>query len=524
VQALTKYPNRTLFFIIILAIILRLISLADHSLWYDEAFSVLFAEAGFDAMLAGTTTPSPEGATEIHPLFYYITLNGWMAIVGQSLFAIRVFNVLLAGATIFVIYHLMSAIFDKRTGLITALVVALMPFHIHYSQEVRMYSLLSLLLMSNTLAFWKAWHSESRAKWGYWVLFGITAALAMYTQQLAAFYLMAIGLVPFIARRPQQIIGVSFGALVALILYAPWFSQIAVQLQAINANYWIEQPTPDQLIITLYLFFTTYAEIVQPLGIIALMTSMIFLAMMSVQLLMDMRHPRREAKAMRRRVGFIAWLEFFPIIAMWTVSQVQPVYIERGLIASALMLYCLVGWFFANSNMKRIIKGVLALLLATPIFIGLYTQYTLQNFPYSPIEPMMADIRAELEPDESYVVVHFNKLSALPARYHARDLNHQFIADPIGATNDTLSIPVQETFDFFASQCLQEAVDDADTVHFIVYERSEREFANVPESLLAENFAWLETSFEFIEKHTYNDINRYMYHRLKETSSDCETP
>ena len=36
---------------------------------------------------------------------------------------------------------------------------------------------------------------------------------------------------------------------------------------------------------------------------------------------------------------FVLWLFAAPIGLMWLFSQVRPVYLDRGLIASALMLY-----------------------------------------------------------------------------------------------------------------------------------------------------------------------------------------
>ena len=85
--------------ILLLALALRLINLGGRPLWYDEAFAVLFAEKGLDAMLYGTLEPVDGGAADIHPLLYYTTLNGWMSFWGQSPFAVRLWSVLLGVAT-----------------------------------------------------------------------------------------------------------------------------------------------------------------------------------------------------------------------------------------------------------------------------------------------------------------------------------------------------------------------------------------------------------------------------------------
>ena len=72
---------RALVLILLLAFGLRLINLGGRTLWYDEAFAVLFSATGLPAMLYGTLTPVAGGAADIHPLLYYTTLEGWMRLV-----------------------------------------------------------------------------------------------------------------------------------------------------------------------------------------------------------------------------------------------------------------------------------------------------------------------------------------------------------------------------------------------------------------------------------------------------------
>src|SRR5688572_4753173 len=136
---LRRYP---LPLILLLAFTLRLVNLSGRSLWYDEAFAVLFADKGLNAMLYGTLTPVAGGAADIHPLLYYVTLDGWMALFGSSPFAVRFWSVLLGVATVGVIYLIGRDLFSKRTGYAAAFITAIAPFHIQYSQEARMYALM----------------------------------------------------------------------------------------------------------------------------------------------------------------------------------------------------------------------------------------------------------------------------------------------------------------------------------------------------------------------------------------------
>src|ERR1044071_9403088 len=179
-----------LLLILLLALGLRLIALGSRTLWYDEAFAVLFSEKGLNAMLYGTLTPAGGAAADVHPLLYYTTLGDWMAIFGQSPVAVRMYSVLLGVATVGMLYVLTNELFGERTALTAALIAAVAPFEVQYSQETRMYALLGLLLVSVTWCFVRGWRTN---KIGYWIAFGVLASLAMYTQQLAAFYLAALG-------------------------------------------------------------------------------------------------------------------------------------------------------------------------------------------------------------------------------------------------------------------------------------------------------------------------------------------
>src|SRR5215207_2192901 len=86
--------------ILLLALVLRLVNLGERNLWYDEAFAILFAGKGLNAMLYGTLTPVAGGAADIHPLLYYVTLDGWISVFGTSAFAARFLSVGFGVATV----------------------------------------------------------------------------------------------------------------------------------------------------------------------------------------------------------------------------------------------------------------------------------------------------------------------------------------------------------------------------------------------------------------------------------------
>src|SRR5512138_1338271 len=122
-----RYFNAKIAAILFLGLCVRLLGILSRPIWYDEAFAVLFSEKGLSAMLYGTLTPVAGGAADIHPLLYYSTLNIWMALFGQTVFAVRLWSVVLGVATVGMMYVLTRELFSEKTALAAAFITAVAP-------------------------------------------------------------------------------------------------------------------------------------------------------------------------------------------------------------------------------------------------------------------------------------------------------------------------------------------------------------------------------------------------------------
>jgi uncharacterized membrane protein len=132
---------------VIVGLGLRLYHLADNSLWFDEGFSVAFANADVPALLHKTLTVEP------HPPTYYLILHYWIAAFGDSPAAIRMLSVIFGTATIFLVFNIGATLGDRRLGAVSSFLLAISPFHIQYSTEARMYGLLTF---AGALSVWGA--------------------------------------------------------------------------------------------------------------------------------------------------------------------------------------------------------------------------------------------------------------------------------------------------------------------------------------------------------------------------------
>ena len=137
---------------------LRGLRLGWQPLWWDEGYSIYFATEPLGRMLWLT-------AHDIHPPLYYALLHGWTALRGQAPNLSDFLSALIGDASIGVIAWLAMRSTPERRAVawVAALLLALSPMHLFYSQEVRMYGLAMLLGMLSSGLLWLC---VAAHKWG----------------------------------------------------------------------------------------------------------------------------------------------------------------------------------------------------------------------------------------------------------------------------------------------------------------------------------------------------------------------
>jgi mannosyltransferase len=353
-----NFMNRqiTVFFgLLLLAFIVRLLGIISRPIWYDEAFSILFSEKGPTAMLAGTLSATGPAAEE-HPLAYYTMFWLWMKVFGESLVAVRILSITAGLGTVCGIYFLAYKLFNVKTAQVAALFMALSPFEVHYSQEIRMYVFLAFWLVLATYAYWRAVQSKL---WGWWLGFAIFAALAQYTHNLAAFYLIALALWPLIIRDWRSLKAVIAAGLLAMLLYLPWLVHLPAQFAKVDQAYWIDKPGLYRLF-TLLLYFVTNL----PLPNSWLMPGL-FIALLVVAIAMWQTIQATRQKQADVQPGlWMLYLTFAPPILLFLFSQWKAIYLERALLPSGTIFCIWLAWALIETKLPRAIQWVtLALLL-----------------------------------------------------------------------------------------------------------------------------------------------------------------
>ena len=504
-QKFAHFDDRTsLPLILFIALIVRLLGITSRPIWYDEAFAIFFAEKGPAAMLKGTLAPDLSGAAaDIHPLAYYTMLWGWMKVFGESLVSVRMLSILFGLGGVLVAYLLLRAMFNHpRLAGLGALSVALSPFQVHYSQEIRMYSLLALALAGATFALWQGLNTSQR-RW--WLLFALCAALAEYTQNLAAFYLVPLALTPVLMRRWDKVKLTAFAGAGALLLYLPWLLQLPAQLAKIQNAYWVERPTLRNVFTTLLSYLTNLPIDERWTGL-ALALTLVVTIFAAYQTVLAVKRKRTGAW----RGVWLAYLAFAPALLMFIVSQWKPVYVERALLPSGLIFWLWLAWVLMDTGLPRFMRVLNVGLLVGGIVLGLVMHLTYSGFPYGPYAALDAAISSRFAAGD--VILHSNKLTVFPAMYEDRSLKQHFLADPPGSKTDTLAPATQDVLGIQASPSLESATSSGKRIWFVIFQRSIDE-AIAAGQLTHPQLVWLDQHFHRERVETWGPILLYLYVR-----------
>ena len=183
--------------ILLLALSLRLVGL-NQSLWLDEAISVNVANN-----YAYSEIVSEFSKSDFHPPLYYLTLKSWISIFGKSEVGVRMLSVLFSLGSIWMIFLI--------AGKWPALLLATNPLFLYYSQEARMYSMVSFLLIV-------AIYFLKKERW-FWV--SIFLGLSFATFYGSVFLMVALAIYLLSKKKYKEVAIISMGPLLTLGILSP---------------------------------------------------------------------------------------------------------------------------------------------------------------------------------------------------------------------------------------------------------------------------------------------------------------
>ncbi len=237
--------------LLLLAALVRLWGLGRQSLWLDEAFSHWFATLPFRVSWQAMIVDA------VHPPLYYLLLWPWLVVAGGSEFALRFPSAVAGVLTVALVLQVGRHWLGMSAGHWAALLLALNPFHVWYSQEARMYALLGLLSLAILLAFWQA--LRCRQFWAWAALAGVSALA--YVTHYFALYLPLVQFVFLLAtfRRTHRVLARwAMTQALAVLPLAGWLVTLYTFGGGTFGIGWIRKPYLADLLRTLWSFGMAY--------------------------------------------------------------------------------------------------------------------------------------------------------------------------------------------------------------------------------------------------------------------------
>jgi mannosyltransferase len=476
------------------AVVLRLIGLADRTIWYDDAFSLLLAAREMPDILAGT-------AADTMPPLYYLVLHAWSGL-GTSLGWLRLFNVLMSLAVVVLVYVWGARWLGRPAGLFAALVVAISPVQIYHAQELRMYALLQACLLVCLLALFEIWQGAGGKK--YWALVILGGTASLYTHNLAIFSLLAPAFLLAMRRDWGMLRRLVLAQLIMLSAAVPWLILIPGQVAKIQAAFWTPRPGMLEVVQAL---ITAHTNLPIPEALLALAVgaSLLSVALTGLALLRGLPQERTG-----RALEYLLVLAIVPPGLLFLASYImRPLFVPRAFMLSMLAYALLAGHAVARLK-PHFMRVVLALAMLVPAILVLPSQYTYRSFPRSPFGQAV-DYLASRDPDPE-LILHDNKLSFFPMLVYRPDLPQKFLPDEPGSHNDTLAPITQQALEIYPAESLAGAVDKVDRVWFVMFSRARAEYLELgwpDHPVLLE----LETIFGHETVTNFNDLELHLFIR-----------
>jgi len=339
------WPFFLLLGIIVIGGCLRLYRLGVESIWLDEYYSVRSATRPDVSSLLATL-----GANDTHPPLYFLLLHFWLQL-GNSEFHLRLPSALFGTLSIAALYFTATEMFDRRVGLLSALLLALSPMHLWHSQDARMYTLLVFAALSSSCLLWTAWQKNKAVAWAAYV---VAVTVSLYTHYLAVPLLaiqnvfIVLSLFTDRAKR-RRILRWLMAPVVVLLFFFPWLLKFQSQalIAAAGTSSWIAElhgrPTLYKLVLTPVRFSFGYeARSFYPpwfaMACFAVLASVFTLGALD-------RRSRFPFFSLPRTRAVLFTLTSWvvPIIALWLFSQIKPLFIGRYTLVYSPFFYVLLA-------------------------------------------------------------------------------------------------------------------------------------------------------------------------------------
>jgi len=423
------YFIRLIMLYAILAATVILTKVTAQDIWYDEVFSIKFAELRFTNMLE-------MASRDVHPPLYYIYLKGCMSIFG--LFGMTHIQACKLASCIPLMAILIFAFtwVRKRLGstamVVYSLLMVMMPQLATYYVEIRMYSFALMLVTFAFAAMSDILQSEEVIKKQF-VTFFIMSMAAAYTQYFACIGIMAVYIMLIIGillmkKDRKYLFGVLGMIIASVLLYIPWLPAFIKQITQVSSTFWIQPMTLRSLPGCLKFIFLPDMSSKTAAYVFACI--MIFICVTSYIYTIKSK-PQKEV--LIRILTAPAALMLIVIVGYIFSIMGSPIFTYRYMIPMFGILYINIAEIISKYKSKSIVCTVMFFLIIMCYFSfdGFCAEENKKANAWTEAEQKLA----ELEPQSS-IITNFDHVTTISAYYLEGDDIYLYEGETDGIIKD----------------------------------------------------------------------------------------
>lgn len=335
----------------------RLHGITHQSLWRDEVDAVYFALRDLPETLSMFVSMAQNG-----PL-YFLSLRPWFWLVGSSEFAVRFPSAVAGTLSVVLLWKIAGRLIPLSTkvapavaqrwlrllpenpvALLAALFMALNPYQLWYSQEGKMYTIITCLMLLSSLLWLRGMEGGG---WRTWLAYLLVTSISMYMHLLMVL-VIPLHVLWFCIAWPQSKRHWRgyVGALAGLTL--PYLPMLWWQWEMLIASHRMTPFSFTPLSEMLRTLLFNHARGFMPPSEPVWMWPVFFVGLvgvvMGVSVLGQESASGEQPMIQRRFLLLLSWL-VGPVVLIYAVSLRQPVFVDRYIvwIAPAIMMLLALG-------------------------------------------------------------------------------------------------------------------------------------------------------------------------------------
>lgn len=200
--------------VLLIAAAMRLIGAADAPFWSDEAWNLWVIQTDFPNIITRL-------AANHHPPAYFLTLEAWRSVAGESKIALSFVAIAAGMLTCALVIRLGREGIGVFGALAAGLIFATFEQTVYYGQSIRHYS---FLLLGAALTLWLFVRLLRRPTWPRAIAYGLAVAFTAYSLYIGAVLVAVQALIGLIVWRksPRDLLKLAGAYALALVVFIPW--------------------------------------------------------------------------------------------------------------------------------------------------------------------------------------------------------------------------------------------------------------------------------------------------------------